>query len=90
MSLRNNHPLLKRHIKGHRYGDVELEELLQYSAGVKQVEGSIPELPMDALRNVKTKELSLAGRSKSVVESQATTGRNSFTYLSSKDMLNQE
>jgi hypothetical protein len=25
MSLRNHNPLLKRHIKGHRYGEVEVE-----------------------------------------------------------------
>jgi len=37
MSLRNHNPILKKHIKGHRYGEVELEELLQRDAGIKEV-----------------------------------------------------
>lgn len=73
MSLRNHNPILKRHIKGHRYGEVELEELLQRNAGIKEVEGSIPKLPLESLKNVKTRELSLSGRSKSVIESQSLT-----------------
>jgi hypothetical protein len=35
MSLRNHNPILKRHIKGHRYGEVELEEKLQMGHGIK-------------------------------------------------------
>ena len=50
MSLRNNNKILKRHIKGNKYGDVELEEMLQTDRGVKTVERSIPSLPLDKLR----------------------------------------
>lgn len=64
--------------------------MLQSSAGIKKVENSIPKLPLEALKKVKGKELSLAGRSKSVMESQSNTARNSFAKFSSKDILNQE
>lgn len=63
---------------------------MQSSAGIKKVENSIPKLPLEALKKVKGKELSLAGRSKSVMQSQSNTGRNSFAKFSSKDILNQE
>lgn len=33
MSLRNNNRILERHIKGHKFGRVELEELLQTDKG---------------------------------------------------------
>ena len=75
MSLRNHNPILKRHIKGNRYGEVELEEKLQMNEGTKEVEASIPKLPLEALKKIKTKELSLTGRSKSVIESQSLTER---------------
>jgi len=52
MSLRNHNPILKGHIKGHRYGKVELEEMLQRDGGVKEVEDSIPKLPLEKLRRL--------------------------------------
>ena len=50
MSLRNNNKILKRHIKGNKFGEVELEEMLQTDRGLKSVERSIPTLPLDKLR----------------------------------------
>ena len=90
MSLRNHNPILKRHIKGNRYGEVELEEKLQMNEGTKEVEASIPKLPLEALKKIKTKELSLTGRSKSVIESQSLTERSSLHQFSTRDVLNQE
>lgn len=55
MSLRNNNAILKRHIKGNRYGEIELEEKLQMNGGTKEVEASIPKLPLEALKKVKTR-----------------------------------
>ncbi len=46
MSLRNHNPILKQHIKGNKYDEIELEKLLQRDSGIKQVEGSIPHLPL--------------------------------------------
>ena len=90
MSLRNHNPILKRHIKGNRYGEVELEEKLQMNEGIKEVEASIPKLPLEALKKIKTKELSLTGRSKSVIESQSLTEISSLLQFSTRDVLNQE
>ena len=90
MSLRNHNPILKRHIKGNRYGEVELEEKLQMNEGTKEVEASIPKLPLEALKKIKTRELSLTGRSQSVIESQSLTERSSLLQFSTRDVLNQE
>ena len=90
MSLRNHNPILKRHIKGNRYGEVELEEKLQMNEGIKEVEASIPKLPLEALKKIKIRELSLTGRSKSVIESQSLTERSSLLQFSTRDVLNQE
>jgi hypothetical protein len=90
MSLRNHNPILKRHIKGNRYGEVELEEKLQMNEGIKEVEASIPKLPLEALKKIKTRELSLTGRSQSVIESQSLTERSSLLQFSTRDVLNQE
>ena len=90
MSLRNHNPILKRHIKGNRYEEVELEEKLQMNEGTKEVEASIPKLPLEALKKIKTKELSLTGRSKSVIESQSLTEISSLLQFSTRDVLNQE
>lgn len=90
MSLRNHNPILKRHIKGNRYGEVELEEKLQMNEGTKEVEASIPKLPLEALKKIKTRELSLTGRSKSVIENQSLTERSSLLQFSTRDVLNQE
>jgi hypothetical protein len=90
MSLRNHNPILKRHIKGNRYGEVDLEEKLQMNEGTKEVEASIPKLPLEALKKIKTRELSLTGRSKSVIESQSLTERSSLLQFSTRDVLNQE
>jgi hypothetical protein len=65
MSLRNNNLILKRHIKGeNRYGENELEELLQREEGRREVERSIPKLPLEKLKNTDYRELSLTGRNK--------------------------
>ena len=37
MSLRNNHHILERHIKGHRFSKVEKEKLLQLRDGTKRL-----------------------------------------------------
>ncbi len=73
MSLRNHNPILKRHIKGHKFGDVEVEQMLQRDQGTKDVEASIPKLPLESLKKVKSRDLSLTGRSKSGMESQSLT-----------------
>ena len=49
MSLRNNHPILERHIKGHHFEKVEKEQLLQLREGIKKIEDSIPILPIERL-----------------------------------------
>lgn len=64
MSLRNNNPILERHIKGHRFGKVEKEMLLQLKEGTRKVEASIPELPTEKLQKIKIRELSLNGNNK--------------------------
>lgn len=64
MSLRNNNPILERHIKGHRFGKVEKEVLLQTREGTKKVEASIPTLPTDKIAKIKIRELSLNGKNK--------------------------
>ena len=58
--------------------------------GTKEVEASIPKLPLEALKKIKTKELSLTGRSKSVIESQSLTEISSLLQFSTRDVLNQE
>ena len=35
MSLRNHNPILKQHIKGNKYDEIELEKLLQRDSGIK-------------------------------------------------------
>lgn len=37
MSLRNNNKILQRHIKGNKFKQVELEEMLQTDRGIKSV-----------------------------------------------------
>jgi hypothetical protein len=90
MSLRNHNPILKRHIKGNRYGEVDLEEKLQMNEWTKEVEASIPKLPLEALKKIKIRELSLTGRSKSVIENQSLTERSSLLQFLTRDVLNQE
>lgn len=46
MSLRNHHPILERHIKGHHFERVEKEKLLQLREGTRKIEDSIPVLPI--------------------------------------------
>ena len=72
MSLRNNNPILERHIRGHRFNRVELEELLQLDNGTKKVERSIPRLPVESLKNIRKRDLSLTGRNKAMSETQGT------------------
>ena len=88
MSLRNNDKILKRHIKGNKYDWVELEEMLQTDRGVKTVEKSIPVLPLEKIKKVQPRELSLTGRSKALSE----THRSDFTSqrLSKGQSQNQE
>ena len=64
MSLRNHNPILERHIKGHRFEQVDKEKLLQFREGRKRVESSIPTLPIKRLSQLNHKELSLSGRNK--------------------------
>lgn len=64
MSLRNNNPILERHIKGHRFDRIEKEKLLQLREGTKKVESSIPALPVEKLGSLRKRELSLNGRNK--------------------------
>lgn len=64
MSLRNNNPILERHIKGHHFSKVEKEKLLQLKEGTKKVENSIPLLPLDKINQLKRRELSLGGKNK--------------------------
>jgi hypothetical protein len=64
MSLRNNNPILERHIKGHRFDKVEKERLLQLREGIKKIESSIPALPTEKLAKLKIRELSLNGKNK--------------------------
>ena len=66
MSLRNNNKILQRHIKGHKYEKNELEVLLQTDRGITTVERSIPVLPIDKLKQLKKRELSLTGRNKAL------------------------
>lgn len=47
MSLRNNNKILQRHLHGNtRYNASQLEELLQSDEGVREVESSVPRLPI--------------------------------------------
>ena len=64
MSLRNHHPILERHIKGHRFDKLEKEKLLQLREGTRKIEESIPELPMEKLKRLKNRDLSVSGRNK--------------------------
>ena len=64
MSLRNHHPILERHIKGHRFEKVEKEKLLQFREGTRKIENSIPVLPVHRIQQLKKRELSLSGRNK--------------------------
>lgn len=64
MSLRNNNPILERHIKGHHFEKVEKEQLLQLRDGIKKIEDSIPVLPIQKLANLKFRDLSVSGRNK--------------------------
>jgi len=64
MSLRNNNPILERHIKGHHFDRVEKEKLLQLRDGIKKIEDSIPILPLERLSSLNKKDLSLSGRNK--------------------------
>jgi len=64
MSLRNNHHILERHIKGHRFEKVEKEKLLQTRFGTKKIEDSIPILPLKQLGKLRGRELSLSGNNK--------------------------
>lgn len=52
MSLRNNNKILQRHIKGHKFHQNQLEELLQTDRGIKAVQRSIPVLPLDKLKQI--------------------------------------
>jgi hypothetical protein len=72
MSLRNNNPILERHIKGHHFSKKEKEELLQLREGTKRIERSIPVLPVDRLRGLKNREISLNGRNKIKKELEGT------------------
>jgi hypothetical protein len=64
MSLRNHNPILERHIKGNRFDKLEKEKLLQLRGGIKQIEESIPVLPVERLKRLNHRELSVSGRNK--------------------------
>lgn len=80
MSLRNNNPILERHIKGHRFGKVEKEKLLQFREGTKRIEASIPRLPIQQLNQLRPRELSLSGRNKVKREGESEGVQNQTRY----------
>jgi hypothetical protein len=80
MSLRNHHPILERHIKGHRFSKVQKEQLLQLRDGIKKVEQSIPQLPLQKLAHMQAKDLSLSGRNKVKREAEAESERSATRY----------
>ena len=71
MSLRNNNPILERHIKGHNFSKVEKEHLLQLRNGTKKIENSIPTLPIERLKGLSHRGLSLSGKNKVKKETDA-------------------
>lgn len=87
MSLRNNNHILKRHIKGNKFGEVELEEMLQTNKGIKAVENSIPVLPVEKLKQTEKRNLSLTGRSKAMSE---TNNFNSKRFSNSQNKNQEE
>lgn len=72
MSLRNHDKTLQRHIKGNKYKPTQLQEMLQTDRGLKTVERSIPILPMQQLKGVHKRDLSLAGRNKAYSQTYRT------------------
>lgn len=64
MSLRNHNPILERHIKGNTFDKLEKEKLLQLREGTRKIEESIPILPVDKLKRLKFRDLSVSGRNK--------------------------
>lgn len=48
--------------------------MLQTDRGIKTVEKSIPSLPLQKLKNIKKRELSLSGRNKAFSETGRTIG----------------
>ena len=80
MSLRNNHHILERHIKGHRFSKVEKEKLMQLKDGTKRLENSIPSLPIERLKGMKGRELSLNGKNKVKREVDTETIQSQTTY----------
>lgn len=83
MSLRNNNPILERHIKGHRFDKIEKEKLLQLAKGTKKVEASIPVLPTDKLSVLQRRDLSVSGKNKIKKEAENETVKTSSRYFSS-------
>jgi hypothetical protein len=62
MSLRNNNKKLYQHLKGAKLNQTQLEQMLHTAEGWKKVERSIPLLPLERLKGIKERELSLKGR----------------------------
>lgn len=70
MSLRNHNPTLKLHMKGQKqYHEDQLEALLQREEGVREIEQSMPRLPVEKLSKLNPRELILTGRNKLAKES---------------------
>lgn len=68
MSLRNNSLALKRHLKGNRLQEGELDQMLQSQEGSKQLESSLPRLPLEKLSKLTTAQLTLTGRAQRPTE----------------------
>jgi hypothetical protein len=70
MSLRNHHHILKRHLKGNnRYSEHEMDALMQSEGGAREVEESMPRLPVEQLSKLAPGEMVVAGKNKLALES---------------------